>query len=56
MTRVADLGCGEGTLTGDLLSDSGFTQVIAADVSARRSRRPRGGCGWTGCRTRGGSG
>ncbi len=32
---VADLGCGEGTLTGDLLNDSGFTQVIAADVSAR---------------------
>ena len=32
---VADLGCGEGTLTGDLLSDGGFTQVIAADVSAR---------------------
>jgi 3' terminal RNA ribose 2'-O-methyltransferase Hen1 len=32
---VADLGCGEGTLTGDLLSDSGFTRVIAADVSAR---------------------
>ena len=32
---VADLGCGEGTLTGDLLRDSGFTKVIAADVSAR---------------------
>ena len=32
---VADLGCGEGALTGDLLTDSGFTQVIAADVSAR---------------------
>jgi 3' terminal RNA ribose 2'-O-methyltransferase Hen1 len=32
---VADLGCGEGALTGDLLKDSGFTQVIAADVSAR---------------------
>ena len=32
---VADLGCGEGTLTGDLLSDGGFTRVIAADVSAR---------------------
>jgi 3' terminal RNA ribose 2'-O-methyltransferase Hen1 len=32
---VADLGCGEGTLTGDLLRDAGFTQVIAADVSAR---------------------
>jgi 3' terminal RNA ribose 2'-O-methyltransferase Hen1 len=32
---VADLGCGEGTLTADLLSDGGFTQVIAADVSAR---------------------
>jgi 3' terminal RNA ribose 2'-O-methyltransferase Hen1 len=32
---VADLGCGEGTLSGDLLRDDGFTQVIAADVSAR---------------------
>ena len=32
---VADLGCGEGALTGDLLHDSGFTQVIAADVSVR---------------------
>ncbi len=32
---VADLGCGEGTLTGDLLRDSRFTKVIAADVSAR---------------------
>jgi 3' terminal RNA ribose 2'-O-methyltransferase Hen1 len=32
---VADLGCGEGTLTGDLLADTAFTQVIAADVSAR---------------------
>jgi 3' terminal RNA ribose 2'-O-methyltransferase Hen1 len=32
---VADLGCGEGTLTGDLLRDTRFTQVIAADVSAR---------------------
>ena len=33
--RCADLGCGEGTLSGDLLRDNGFTQVIAADVSAR---------------------
>ncbi len=32
---VADLGCGEGSLTGDLLHDAAFTQVIAADVSAR---------------------
>jgi 3' terminal RNA ribose 2'-O-methyltransferase Hen1 len=32
---VGDLGCGEGTLTGDLLNDSGFTRVIATDVSAR---------------------
>lgn len=32
---VADLGCGEGTLTGDLLRDGAFTRVIAADVSAR---------------------
>src|SRR3984957_2885817 len=33
--RVADLGCGEGTLTGLLLADPAFTEVIAADVSAR---------------------
>jgi 3' terminal RNA ribose 2'-O-methyltransferase Hen1 len=32
---VADLGCGEGALTGDLLRDTAFTRVIAADVSAR---------------------
>jgi 3' terminal RNA ribose 2'-O-methyltransferase Hen1 len=32
---VADLGCGEGALTGDLLHDSAFSRVIAADVSAR---------------------
>jgi 2-polyprenyl-3-methyl-5-hydroxy-6-metoxy-1,4-benzoquinol methylase len=32
---VADLGCGEGALTGDLLRDGGFTRVIATDVSAR---------------------
>jgi 3' terminal RNA ribose 2'-O-methyltransferase Hen1 len=32
---VADLGCGEGALTGDLLRDDGFTRVIATDVSAR---------------------
>jgi len=32
---VADLGCGEGALTGDLVRDGGFTRVIAADASAR---------------------
>ena len=32
---VADLGCGEGALTGDLLHDSAFARVLAADVSAR---------------------
>ena len=32
---VADLGCGEGALTADLLLDSEFTQVIATDVSMR---------------------
>ena len=32
---VADLGCGEGSLTGDLLHDAVFAQVIATDVSAR---------------------
>ncbi len=33
--RVADLGCGEGALTGALLADPSFTEVIAADVSSR---------------------
>ena len=33
--RVADLGCGQGTLTAELLADQAFTHVIAADVSAR---------------------
>jgi 3' terminal RNA ribose 2'-O-methyltransferase Hen1 len=33
--RVADLGCGEGALTAALLSDSSFTEVVAADVSSR---------------------
>ena len=33
--RVADLGCGEGALTADLLADQAFTEIIAADVSSR---------------------
>jgi len=33
--RVADVGCGEGALTAALLADPAFTEVIAADVSAR---------------------
>jgi 3' terminal RNA ribose 2'-O-methyltransferase Hen1 len=32
---VADLGCGEGALTGDLLRDPSFATIVAADVSAR---------------------
>jgi len=32
---VADLGCGEGALTADLLGENGFSRVIATDVSAR---------------------
>jgi 3' terminal RNA ribose 2'-O-methyltransferase Hen1 len=32
---VADLGCGEGTLTGDLLRENGLHRVVATDVSAR---------------------
>jgi 3' terminal RNA ribose 2'-O-methyltransferase Hen1 len=32
---VADLGCGEGALTTDLLRDAAFTRVVATDVSAR---------------------
>ncbi len=33
--RVGDLGCGEGALTAALVADPTFTEVIAADVSAR---------------------
>jgi 3' terminal RNA ribose 2'-O-methyltransferase Hen1 len=33
--RVADLGCGEGALTADLLADRSFTEIVATDVSAR---------------------
>jgi 3' terminal RNA ribose 2'-O-methyltransferase Hen1 len=35
---VADLGCGAGALTGDLLRDVSFTRILAADVSARALR------------------
>lgn len=33
--RVADLGCGEGAFTADLLADPTFTEIVAADVSSR---------------------
>jgi 3' terminal RNA ribose 2'-O-methyltransferase Hen1 len=33
--RVADLGCGEGLLAGDLLAEPGIDAVVATDVSAR---------------------
>jgi 3' terminal RNA ribose 2'-O-methyltransferase Hen1 len=33
--RVADLGCGEGALTAELLADQAFTEIVAADVSSR---------------------
>ncbi|MGQ0576483.1 MAG: 3' terminal RNA ribose 2'-O-methyltransferase Hen1 [Pseudonocardia sp.] len=33
--RVADLGCGEGLLVGELLADRSFTEIVAVDVSAR---------------------
>ena len=33
--RVADLGCGEGALTADLLADAAIEHVTATDVSAR---------------------
>jgi 3' terminal RNA ribose 2'-O-methyltransferase Hen1 len=33
--RVADLGCGQGSFTADLLADSEFTKIVAADVSSR---------------------
>jgi 3' terminal RNA ribose 2'-O-methyltransferase Hen1 len=33
--RVGDLGCGEGVLVADLLSERGIENVVATDVSAR---------------------
>ncbi|GAA1691061.1 3' terminal RNA ribose 2'-O-methyltransferase Hen1 [Fodinicola feengrottensis] len=33
--RVADLGCGEGALVGELLAEPAFTEVLATDVSVR---------------------
>ncbi|MBL7521930.1 3' terminal RNA ribose 2'-O-methyltransferase Hen1 [Frankia sp. CNm7] len=33
--RVADLGCGDGRLVGDLLADPRFTEIVAVDVSHR---------------------
>ncbi|OHV32591.1 MULTISPECIES: 3' terminal RNA ribose 2'-O-methyltransferase Hen1 [Pseudofrankia] len=32
---VADLGCGDGKLVGDLLADPRFTEIVAVDVSHR---------------------
>ncbi|MFD5466828.1 3' terminal RNA ribose 2'-O-methyltransferase Hen1 [Kitasatospora sp. NPDC127059] len=34
-TRVADLGCGQGELIGELLKDARFTGILGVDVSAR---------------------
>ncbi|MFF4378542.1 3' terminal RNA ribose 2'-O-methyltransferase Hen1 [Kitasatospora sp. NPDC001547] len=36
--RVADLGCGQGELIGDLLKDARFTGILGVDVSARALR------------------
>ncbi|QBS43627.1 3' terminal RNA ribose 2'-O-methyltransferase Hen1 [Nocardia sp. CS682] len=33
--RVLDLGCGEGTLLRELLSDKAFTEIVGVDVSMR---------------------
>ncbi len=33
--RVADLGCGQGELIGELLKDARFTEILGVDVSAR---------------------
>jgi 3' terminal RNA ribose 2'-O-methyltransferase Hen1 len=37
--RVADLGCGEGSLVRELLADPAFTEILATDVSARELER-----------------
>ncbi|MEU9045788.1 MULTISPECIES: 3' terminal RNA ribose 2'-O-methyltransferase Hen1 [unclassified Kitasatospora] len=34
-TRVADLGCGQGELIGELLKDTRFTEILGVDVSVR---------------------
>ncbi|MFD8707418.1 3' terminal RNA ribose 2'-O-methyltransferase Hen1 [Kitasatospora sp. NPDC059648] len=33
--RVADLGCGQGELIGELMKDARFTEILGVDVSAR---------------------
>ncbi len=35
VSRVADVGCGEGALTAALIDDPAFAEVIAADVASR---------------------
>ncbi len=46
--RVLDLGCGEGRLLSELVKDHAFTEIVGVDVSARRSRSPRGACASSG--------
>lgn len=36
--KVADLGCGEGRLLAELLTDPGFERILGVDVSARQLR------------------
>jgi 3' terminal RNA ribose 2'-O-methyltransferase Hen1 len=36
--RVADLGCGDGALLGQLLADPSYTDILGADVSVRALR------------------
>lgn len=38
VSRVVDLGCGEGALLEDLLADPSFTEVVGVDVSDRALR------------------
>ncbi len=50
--RVADLGCGEGALVGELLAEPAFTEVLATDVSVRARWKSRpAGCTWRPCRS-----
>ncbi|MGI8590005.1 MAG: 3' terminal RNA ribose 2'-O-methyltransferase Hen1 [Nakamurella sp.] len=37
--RIVDLGCGEGTLLRELLTDRDFTEIVGVDVSARELER-----------------
>ncbi len=48
--RIADLGCGQGTLVRALLKETWVDRVVGVDVSWRSLETPAAGSGSTRCR------